>query len=127
VDEEINENGQAQGGDGQVREQTQIDVIARRSFDGLEIAEHRAVLDDRGGGAEHAQRDEGHAYPEREGSGGHQVPLRREQPQEQAEALDHETEGHQGEAGAVPRQQRALRREQHPRIIQVGHRYSPWS
>ena len=59
--------------------------------------------------------------PERNAALHGHIVLRHQDGDEQAKALDHEAESHQGEAGAVPGEQRALGGEEDSGIVQVGH------
>lgn len=118
---QVHSQGSAEHSNGGIQDDAGIDPIIFWNLNRFEGAEHLPVLDNRGNRCDRAQRDKGKPDPESGIFLQCSAPLGQQHLHKQAEPFNHEPECHQGEAGAIPCQQRAFSSEENSGIIQVGH------
>src|SRR5512139_928767 len=117
---QVGQQREAEQHDRQVHRGAGPGGVARGDLGRLQRLQYAPEVHDRKTDHPQAQRDEADADPERQVAP--DVPrIRAQHVQQQAEALEHEAERHQREAGAAPRHERAFGGEEDARVVEVGH------
>src|SRR5262245_10747549 len=107
---------------GNVRVNPQVNPVSIRDLDGLQAGQDPAELEHGDDGYRGADQDEGNADPQRGAARQRRCFARlQQQAHEKPETLDDEAERHQGQRRAIPREQRPLGGEEHPRIVEIRH------
>src|SRR5512139_3935198 len=117
---QVGQQREAEQHDRQVHRGAGPGGVARGDLGRLQRLQYAPEVHDRKADHPQAQRDEADADPERQVAPD-MSRIRAQHVQQQAEALEHEAERHQREAGTAPRHERAFGGEKDAGVVEVGH------